>query len=264
MTEPKQHYTFGDSDLAAQRLRLLAETYEPSTRRWLAELALPRGTSVIDLGCGPGYTTRVLADELAPARLIGLDRSEQLLALARQVVPDSARAELIQHDVTLSPFPVPPADILYARFLITHLREPERVLQAWSDATAPGGFVVLEETASMEAEHPALARYYELVAALQAHYGQRLDIGKSLTALAAGTPLTVVRSEARVLELDASRMARIHAMNLKTWRTDPYASTAFDAAELDRLDTRLQAIASGDEPATPVRNTLQGALLHKR
>src|SRR5688500_8038585 len=97
----QQHYTFGDSDLAAQRLQLLAETYGPSTRKLLEQLDLPRGASVIDLGCGPGYTTTLLWEALAPRRLVGLDRSEQLLARARQIVPAQARAELLAHDITL-------------------------------------------------------------------------------------------------------------------------------------------------------------------
>ena len=48
MTE-SQHYTFGDTDLAAERLVLLARAFEPSTRAWLAELDLPRGARVLDL-----------------------------------------------------------------------------------------------------------------------------------------------------------------------------------------------------------------------
>jgi hypothetical protein len=34
-----KHYTFGDNDVAAERLRRLAEAYAPSTKAFLAHLA---------------------------------------------------------------------------------------------------------------------------------------------------------------------------------------------------------------------------------
>jgi hypothetical protein len=46
-------YTFGDGDLAAQRLALVASVYEDSSRALLAS-AVPAGCdTVVDLGCGP-------------------------------------------------------------------------------------------------------------------------------------------------------------------------------------------------------------------
>jgi hypothetical protein len=54
-------------------------------------------------------------------------------------------------------------------------------------------------------------------------------------------------------ERPAATMAELHAQNLETWRSDPFASRSFDVAELDELTSRLWAIASGAEPAPPVR-----------
>jgi hypothetical protein len=47
-------------------------------------------------------------------------------------------------------------------------------------------------------------------------------------------------------------MAELHLQNLRTWRTDAFAGRAFDAAELDELDRRLQALVNGDDHAPPV------------
>jgi hypothetical protein len=57
-------------------------------------------------------------------------------------------------------------------------------------------------------------------------------------------------------------MAEIHVQNLRTWRTDPFATRAFDRADLDQLETRLQAIASGEESAAPVAIGLGELVLH--
>lgn len=44
----------------------------------------------IDLGCGPGNSTEVLADRFPQARVTGLDSSEDMLAAARQRLPGMA------------------------------------------------------------------------------------------------------------------------------------------------------------------------------
>ena len=57
---PRDTYTFGDDEVAARRLELLAHVYEPPTRALLARWAPPVVGLAVDLGCGPGHTTRLL------------------------------------------------------------------------------------------------------------------------------------------------------------------------------------------------------------
>ena len=47
-------YLFGDTDLAAQRLRLVAEAYGEATRAFVHECGLRQPGLVVDLGCGRG------------------------------------------------------------------------------------------------------------------------------------------------------------------------------------------------------------------
>jgi hypothetical protein len=113
---------------------------------------------------------------------------------------------------------------------------------------------VVHETASLEAEHPALLRYYELVGALQAHYGQQLYVGERLddSILAAGWQIEW--STVAQIQQPARVMAELHAMNLMTWRRDAFAVEAFDGRELDELAESLGRIADGSERAGPVNN----------
>src|SRR5947208_944360 len=66
--------------------------------------------------------------------------------------------------------------------------------------------------------------YYQLVAGLQAHYGQQLGIGRTLDAATVGSGWNIEMSAVRELALPAARMARLHGLNLATWRSEEHTS----------------------------------------
>lgn len=246
-----EHYTFGDGDVAAARLQLLASVFAPTSAQLLRELSPLQPALALDLGCGPGYSTELVARELASARVIGLEQSARLLAQATSERANE-RVSFVQADVSKPPFPTPAADFLFSRFLLTHLRDPSQVVRAWSNAASSGATLVLEETAFMTGEHPAFPRYYALVERMQAHYGQRMYIGRELPTLCASASWLVVKSEVVVAPLPALHMARLHAMNLRTWSTDSFAQANYAASDLAELGGELDRIASGELSAPPV------------
>jgi SAM-dependent methyltransferase len=255
------HYTFGDSSIAAWRLALLAALFEPTSARLLRLLAYRQPRHAVDLGCGPGWSTRLLHALLAPARTLGLELSPEHVARARETAPPGVEYRV--HEVTSVPFPGAAPDFLYSRFLLTHLRAPDQVLAAWRAAAADGAVLVLEETAEISCPHPAFIRYYQLVDELQSSYGQRLRIGATL-AVPADSGWQSELDLRTPLALPAARMARLHALNIPSWRQDPYARASFDGAELDGLAAQLEAIASGIDAAPPVRQVMRQLVLTRR
>jgi SAM-dependent methyltransferase len=257
-----EHYTFGDSDLAARRLALLAATFEPSSARLLRLVASLSPRHALDLGCGPGYSTRLLHAVVGPAMTTGIDQSAEHVARARELAPPGVQYDV--HDVTAASFPGERPDLLYCRFLLTHLRSPEAALEAWAAAAAEGAALVVEETAEMASDFPALRRYYTLVGDMQAHYGQQLHVGRALAEAPVRSPWRTEHSVVRALQLPARQMARLHLLNLLTWRDDPYARVAFDQAELSRLATELAQVASGAVDAGHVRYGMRQLILTRR
>ncbi|KJK18828.1 trans-aconitate 2-methyltransferase [Pseudomonas sp. 2(2015)] len=69
-------------------------TFENERTRPVRDLvaALPNHTvaSAVDLGCGPGNSTQVLASRYPEAQVTGLDSSEDMIAAARQRLPQLA------------------------------------------------------------------------------------------------------------------------------------------------------------------------------
>ena len=50
----------------------------------ISDASLPQGSTVVDLGCGDGYATVNVAAAFPSLRFIGIDWSEDMLALARK------------------------------------------------------------------------------------------------------------------------------------------------------------------------------------
>lgn len=244
------HYTFGDSQRAAQRLELLARTFEEPSRALLERFAPAPLSLALDLGSGPGHTTRLVHSASRAARTIGVEASDNYLQQARaQPLPG---IDFVKGDVTVPNGTVPAAGLVFCRFVLTHVADPAAAIRAFGGYLAPGALLLLQETAHMESSHPALVRYYELVGQMQAHYQQRLYIGQELERLAMGSGLQTVYAGVRRFERPAATMAELHVQNLRTWKNDAFAQGAFDSAELEELERRLSRIVRGEERAAPI------------
>jgi SAM-dependent methyltransferase len=188
----------------------------------------------------------------------GVERSATYVTQARH--ESVAGISFVEHDVTDIPLPVPSADLVFARFLLTHLSDPAEALQGWAPLLRSGGRLIVQETAALTSNEPTLARYYELVADLQRHHGQDLNVGARLGRLAASSHLRVVHDALEMIRPPVGAMARLHALNVQTWRREPYARATFDAAELDDLDVRLTQLAVSAPPDAAIEHAL-GALV---
>ena len=82
-------YAFGDTNLARERLGLVADTFEAPTRSLLSELPDAGYRYVLDMGCGPGYTTALLREIIPHSFTTGIDASEAMVAEAAVRVPDA-------------------------------------------------------------------------------------------------------------------------------------------------------------------------------
>jgi len=226
-------YTFGDSDAAAGRMGLVAAAYEPSSRALLARV--PRGGTVVDLGCGPGHSTLLLADACRPTALHGLDASAAHLERARRMVP---RATFTRHDVTERPLPGPAADVLYARLVLAHLPDPLAVVAGWRAQLAPGGTLVVEDLEAIVAPAGALREYDALSAEV---------VGTGGGPMYAGAALAPLGGELAEIRVTGAEAARIYRVNVAAWLAEGRRTSV----DLAALGADLDRIAAG-APSGPV------------
>jgi SAM-dependent methyltransferase len=239
-------YAFGDGPAAARRLDLLADLFEPASRTFLEHVADRPYLLAVDLGCGTGRTTRLVADVLKPDRTLGLDQSEFFVALAAGGPAGSPAVGFAVHDVTRVPFPCPPADVCYGRLLLSHLPDPGAVLAAWATQLTPGGLLLADEVERIHTDLPALRGYLEVAGALLATRGHTLEVGPLLTRLP--DPPGLVRRDDRIGHLapPAHRAAAMFALNLAVWRGEAVRAGVATPARLDRLAADLAAVADGE------------------
>jgi trans-aconitate 2-methyltransferase len=236
-------YAFQDTDQARQRLQILAEVYAQSTREFLQRLK-PTSRLAIDLGCGPGYTTRLLAETLAVEQVVGLDASERFIAYAQEGA--SSPISFFCHDVTAVPFPVGPADLIYCRLLLTHLQNVPEVIARWATQLHPAGLLLLEEVEWIQTRQPTFSRYLQIVDALLKHQENRLYIGQFLHELPEVPLLERRQSQVQHVQVTTANAARMFLPNLRTWRNQPFIQEQYSPAELNQLEEELIRLLKED------------------
>lgn len=75
--DPRQYLTFGE-----QRSRSLVDL--------LTQIPVDSPDDVVDLGCGPGNSTSVLAARWPGARMVGIDSSPEMIERARRELPSAS------------------------------------------------------------------------------------------------------------------------------------------------------------------------------
>ncbi len=138
-----------------------ADVYDRFIGRYSRELA-PRfldfagipGGPVIDVGCGPGSLTRVLADRFGAASVMAVDVSEPFVAACRERVPGA--------DVRHAPaeaLPVGDGELQGAlsQLVLSFLREAPRAAAEMARVVRPGGCVA---ACTFAADGFALARTF--------------------------------------------------------------------------------------------------------
>ena len=140
-------YALATGPAADYRLRILHDLYGPGTRRLLLEAGLRRGMRVADVGCGVGLVTALLAELIGPeGHVVGIDVSGAQLAQARQRLASvGANASFVEASATDTGLPPCSFDLVYCRYLLLHLPEPERALREMRSLLRPDGILVCED-----------------------------------------------------------------------------------------------------------------------
>ena len=134
---------YGDADFASSDTTLIHRIDEYFA---LNEKKIGQGFLIIDIGCGPGNICELLALKWPSARVIGIDGSQSMLALARSRKEQKTRDCLknlsyynldISEISRLGVLPMP-ADLIVSNSCLHHLHDPSRFWAAAKMLSAHG------------------------------------------------------------------------------------------------------------------------------
>ena len=235
-------YQFTDTDLAAARLAYVAKVYAPSSEAFIRRTCRDAPQLAVDLGCGPGFSTHMVADATGATRTVGLDSSETFISLARQNA--SGHTAFFEHDVTSTPFPVGPADFVYCRYLLSHLKDLAGAVGVWADQVRPAGLLLMEEVESIDTTVETLATCLTIVDAMLTDASTALCVGPALDNLAPTRQLRRVSSDVARVSVGVRQAARMFHMNIRSWKKQPFIREHYDENDIEDLQTALGRLAS--------------------
>jgi SAM-dependent methyltransferase len=129
-----------------RHLEALYRTGDAVRRRHLVRAALgaSAGERILDVGCGPGFVSAELLDEVGPdGTVVGIDGSPQMLALAAQRCQGRDNVEFREGDATSLPVEDGTFDAALCVQVLEYVPDVAAALAELRRALRPGGRVVI-------------------------------------------------------------------------------------------------------------------------
>jgi trans-aconitate 2-methyltransferase len=118
----------------------------------LARVGASAPRVVVDLGCGPGHLTAVLAARWADARVVGLDSSAEMVAAARERGIDARLADVANW------MPEPDTDVVISNAVLQWVASHRELLPRWVAALPAGAWFAMQVPGNFAAPSHRLVR----------------------------------------------------------------------------------------------------------
>jgi SAM-dependent methyltransferase len=246
-------YVIRGGEEGRARLRILARALWPTTERLLLAAGIAPGMTCLDVGCGGGDVSLALARLVgASGKVVGLDLDVTKLEMARE---EAASEGLANVDFVTSNVAEladeSKYDLVYSRFLLTHLREPADALRRMMSAARPGGVTIVEDIEHSGAfSYPrssAIERQMYLYDQVVRRRGGDPDIGPRLPGLFREVGLRDPQLSLAQPVYTEGEGKRVHRITLDNIRPALIADGLATDAELAALTTELDAFVERPE-----------------
>lgn len=145
-TVSKYAIAIGEEDKA--RLMIINEICNPFTSQFLHKCQVSAGDKILELGCGIGLVSQELAALVgATGSVLATDISGEQLAVAKSLLSNPVPENLKFQQ--LSAFDLDKLnekfDVVYVRFLLIHVPDPQKVIRQVKNVLKPGGKFIIED-----------------------------------------------------------------------------------------------------------------------
>ncbi len=134
------------ADSEAEGARIEQRTERALTLEQLGWAGIRPGNRVLDVGCGEGATSRLMADIVGEGgHVIGLDASFRRLEDAFLHPLHTTNISYVPSDAHRIPLEDRSVDVAWTRFMLEYSPNPELIVGEMARVTRPGGTVVLSD-----------------------------------------------------------------------------------------------------------------------
>src|SRR6516164_3839030 len=133
-------YVLGHSDLEIERLKIQAAAIADITRRLIGECDIQPGMRVLDIGCGAGDVSMLLADAVGPSGLVvAIDREARAIETTRSRAETAGYRNIEAVMATDDDIPIARAfDAALGRYVLAHQRDPVAMIRRAAAAVRAG------------------------------------------------------------------------------------------------------------------------------
>jgi SAM-dependent methyltransferase len=229
----------------------------------LDRCGLGDGLVCLDAGCGGGDVTLELARRVGPnGRAEGFDIDEAKLDIARVEAGERGIVNVAFHRADVRHASGPPIfDLVYARFLLSHLGDPAGLVRRFHGQLRPGGAIAVEDIDFSGhftyPESKAFLRFHELYGATVTRRGGDPNLGLRLPLLlkdAGFEDLRVSIVQPMAIEGDAKLL---DGMTLEAIAGAVLADGLASRDEIDELVRELDAFAADPRTLAGVPRVVQ-------
>jgi SAM-dependent methyltransferase len=191
-SKPRE-YALGTNDAEIIRLGLQHRMWSAAAYSIWERAGIRAGQTVLDIGCGPGYTSRDLAGVVTPSgKVVAVDESERFIEhlKGRPKSPAEAPIDARVGDVQKLALDENTFDAAYQRWVLCFVKDPEAVIRGVARALKPGGVFVSQDYLHYEGillapPSEAFGRFVTVVAEAWRGHGGDTEIGMRLPAILA-------------------------------------------------------------------------------
>jgi ubiquinone/menaquinone biosynthesis C-methylase UbiE len=147
---PDPYASIAEADAALQaRLAAVLElrAAEPEQRAmlgaYLADVDVPESATALDVGCGTGAVSRVVAEIPGIREVIGIDPSPLFIEKARELARKVSRLSFQTGDARALPFADASFDLVLFHTVLCHVPKPELALREARRVLRPGGWLAV-------------------------------------------------------------------------------------------------------------------------